>query len=270
MSNDHQITTADSEQTDLERSVIQLRQEGWCVVEDVIPSTSVESIRKEVEDSAQVYEEYAKEHDRWGRNVISFMPGFAAYLAQPKLMELVKLMLGPEVHISQTEYKIRPPHHEMVRGYHSDFPFDLNQKWHVKQPFPTAVLGLTTLWMLVRFATENGGTWIVPRTHLDTRNPRGKGDRIDERAPIPGEIQATGPAGSVLVMDPRVWHSNAASPSDHPRTAVVVRYAPWWLNLELHGVNTATIPGEVFDTFPDEVKVLYEHRAQDRENKVWV
>ena len=51
MSNDHQITTADSEQTDLERSVIQLRQEGWCVVEDVIPSTSVESIRKEVEDS---------------------------------------------------------------------------------------------------------------------------------------------------------------------------------------------------------------------------
>ena len=56
MSNDHQITTADSEQTDLERSVIQLRQEGWCVVEDVIPSTSVESIRKEVEDSAQVYE----------------------------------------------------------------------------------------------------------------------------------------------------------------------------------------------------------------------
>ena len=53
MSNDHQITTADSEQTDLERSVIQLRQEGWCVVEDVIPSTSVESIRKEVEDSAR-------------------------------------------------------------------------------------------------------------------------------------------------------------------------------------------------------------------------
>ena len=111
------------------------------MVEDVIPSAFVESIRKEVEDSARVYKEYRRENDRWSRNVISFMPGFAAYPAQPKLMELVKLMLGPEVRISQTEYKIRAPHlteNEMVRirGYHSDFPFDLNQKWHVKQPFP--------------------------------------------------------------------------------------------------------------------------------------
>ena len=59
-------------------------------------------------------------------------------------------------------------------------------------------------------------------------------------------------------------------PSDTRRTAVVVRYAPWWLNLELFGVNTSTIPGEVFDAFPDDVKLLYEHRAEDREPSYWV
>ena len=51
---------------------------------------------------------------------------------------------------------------------------------------------------------------------------------------------------------------------------MVVRYAPWWLNLELFGVNTAKIPGETFDKFPDDVKLLYEHRAEDREPALWV
>ena len=60
------------------------------------------------------------------------------------------------------------------------------------------------------------------------------------------------------------------TPSAGKRTAVVVRYAPWWLNLELFGVNTATIPGETFDSFPDDVKMLFEHRAENREPTVWI
>ena len=172
--------------------------------------------------------------------------------------------------ISQTEYKIRPPHYELVRAYHSDFPYDLNQKWHITQPFPSAVIGITTLWMLSEFTTENGGTWIVPKTHVDLRNPRGKEDGIGDRNPLDGEMQATGRAGSVLIMDSRIWHSNAENPSAGKRTAVVVRYAPWWLNLELFGVNTATIPGETFDNLPEDVKVLYEHRAENREPTVWI
>ena len=132
-----------------------------------------------------------------------------------------------------------------------------------------AAIGITALWMLSSFSTNNGGTWIVPKTHLDTKNPRGKNDGIDERAPILNEVQATGSAGSVLVFDSRIWHSNAANPSDKSRTAVVVRYAPWWLNLEFYGVNQATLPAEVFDTFPEDVKVLYEHRVEGHESTIW-
>ena len=250
--------------------IAQVQGEGWCVLGDVIPPADVAAIRDQVETSEADYREFIRRRDKWSRNVIAFMPDFAQHLANERLLQVIKAVLGPQVRISQTEYKTRPPHYELVRGYHSDFPYDLNQKWHIPQPFPKAVIGITTLWMLSEFTTGNGGTWVVPRTHLDTRNPRGEHDNIDQRSPIQGELQATGSAGSVLIMDSRIWHSNAANPSDGRRTAVVVRYAPWWLNLELYGVNTATIPGEVFDAFPEEVKLLYEHRAENRAAAAWI
>jgi ectoine hydroxylase-related dioxygenase (phytanoyl-CoA dioxygenase family) len=252
-----------------EKHVSQLKTEGWCVIEGVIPEAEVDAIREAVETSEAEYQKFSQEHGRWARNVIAFMPSFAKHLAQSRLLDVVKELLGPQVRISQTEYKIRPPHYELARAYHSDFPYDLKQKWHIKQPFPKAVIGLTTLWMLSPFSTENGGTWIVPKTHVDPRNPRGENDGIDEFAPIPNELQVEGPAGSVLVMDARIWHSNAENPDDKPRTAVVVRYAPWWLSLELFGVNQATLQAEVFDAFPEDVQMLYEHRIEGRESTIW-
>ena len=255
--------------TEIEAHVLQLEEEGWCVMEGVIPEDEVDAVRKEVETSQEEYQTLSEEARRRAGNVIAFMPSFATYLADKRVLGVAKALLDPHVRISQTEYKIAQPHSELNRAYHSDFPYDLKHKWHLSQPFPKAVIGITALWMLSPFSTNNGGTWIVPKTHLDTKNPRGKSDGIDEYAPILNEIQATGSAGSVLVFDSRIWHSKGANPSDKPRTAVVVRYAPWWLNLVFAGVNQKTVPAEVFDTFPEDVKVLYEHRVEGHESTIW-
>ena len=254
--------------TEIEAHVLQLKEEGWCVIEGVIPQDEVDAVREEVETSQEEYRRFREEHGAWARNVIAFMPSFATYLADKRVLGVAKALLDPHVRISQTEYKLRPPHSEINRAYHSDFPYDLKQKWHISQPFPKVAIGITALWMLSPFSTNNGGTWIVPKTHLDTKNPRGENDGIDEYAPIPNEVQAMGSAGRVLVFDSRIWHSNAANPSDKSRTSVVVRYAPWWLNLEFYGVNQANLPAEVFDTFPEDVKVLYEHRVEGHESTI--
>ena len=52
---------------------------------------------------------------------------------------------------------------------------------------------------------------------LTSGNPRGKEDGIGDRNPLAGEMQAVGSAGSVLIMDSRIWHSNAENPSDGRR-----------------------------------------------------
>ena len=123
----------------------------------------------------------------------------------------------------------------------------------------------------------NGGTWVVPgshrdlrnpRSHLDPRNPPELHDDIDPSHSIPGEIQISGPAGSVVVIDSRIWHSSASNPSSEPRVTVLARYSPWWVSLEFGGRNQAFVPRTVYEALPDAVKVLYRHRVEGEENPI--
>ena len=91
---------------------------------------------------------------------------------------------------------------------------------------------LSTLWMLLDFTVENGGTLIVSGSHRTRDNPTGSLG-VDRFEPYRTEMQVTGTAGSVLLFDSRLWHATAANKSDSLRVAMVVRYAPWWLNLDI-------------------------------------
>ncbi len=214
---------------------------------------------------------------------------FAKYLAESRVLRVAKAIMDPHVRILQTEVNksSRPAEKPITeeqknrRVWHSDWPHDLSaygptedEPWNhcgaIAQPFPDVCMALSTIWYLgpEDVSSYNGGTWVVPGSHKDPRNPRGPDDGIDDRAPIPGEFQISVPAGSVFIQDTRIWHSNALNQSDHERTAVVVRYGPWWLsgnefgNLHSGGKTINTyVPKDVFERFSPDVQLLYRHLA---------
>jgi hypothetical protein len=74
---------------------------------------------------------------------------------------------------------------------------------------------------------------VLPRSHRKESNPTGDAS-IDPLTSFKKEINVQGDAGSVLVMDSRMWHATSPNRMGVPRVvALVVRYAPWWLNLEV-------------------------------------
>lgn len=99
---------------------------------------------------------------------------------------------------------------------------------------------LSMVWYLSDTGPQSGGTWCVPGSHRSTLNPRGPADGITVSAPIPGELQCEGPAGSLFIQDTRTWHSSACW-SPRPRTALVVRFAPWWLSVGEFGQVRAVL-----------------------------
>lgn len=278
------MTHADALTKQIDKYVLQLKEVGWCVVEGVIPENEVDAIRQHVEtahlEATAEYEasggSLGRQTDKDGgpgKNVIAFIQPLASYLAEERVLGVIGTVLDPHVRIAQTEFKTRPPndHNKMYRSYHSDWPHDLldrDRAGAVRQPFPDITMGLTTIWLLSPFGPERGGTWVVPGSHRDPRNPRGPDDGIDEFKPIPGEMQISGPAGSVLIIDSRIWHSNAANPSDEPRVAIVVRYVPWWVSVEFGGRNNAIVPRQVYEMFPENVKPLYSHRVKGVTNSI--
>ena len=220
--------------------------------------------------------------------------GFAKYLAEPRVLKVARAALDTHIRIMQTEVnKSSRPAEQPIseeqlrrRSWHSDWPHDLtaygpndDQPWRhcgaVAQPFPDVCMALSTIWYLgpEDVIPFNGGTWIVPGSHKDPRNPRGPDDGIDQNAPIPGEFQVSAPAGSVFIQDTRIWHSGALNQSEYERTAVVCRYAPWWLsgnefgNLHSGGQTLRTyVPRDVYERFSPELQLLYRHLAEGVED----
>ncbi len=250
-----------------------LREEGWCVIKDVIPQDQVDGIRHAAE---AINEEATEAYKNEDRNVISYLQPFAPHLADGRVLGIIKRVFNhSHVRIARTQIRVLPPYTggdvhldaesagKPIRSYHSDWPHDLHDlsgSGRIHQPFPDTVMALTTLWMLSSFTNENGGTWIVPQSHHNTRNPRGD-DGIDPAQPIRTERQVTGSAGSVFMMDSRIWHTVAPNQSDYSRVAVLASYIPWWMSVELGKANQVTIPVDVFNTFPENVKPLFQHRV---------
>ena len=128
------------------------------------------------------------------------------------------------------------------RGWHTDWPHDLSAYGNkdpnhnvgcIRQPFPDVAMCLVMIWYLTDTDENSGGTWVVPGSHKDKRNPRGPADDMTVTAPIPGDMQVTAPAGSVYIQDSRSWHASAMhNPSGRARVAVVNRWCPWWLSVD--------------------------------------
>jgi len=74
------------------------------------------------------------------------------------------------------------------------------------------------MWMISPFSDENGGTRLVPGTHLSGAFP-------DPAIPHPvATVAACAEAGTALVFDGRLWHSTGANRTDQPRMGIITTY----------------------------------------------
>jgi len=85
-----------------------------------------------------------------------------------------------------------------------------------------------------------------------------------------------GEAGSVIMFDSRLWHAANHNDTTEPRISITIRYAAWWLNLDVLRPDSDdrkrmvdVIGGEenlillvkrkIFDGLPEEAKPLWRH-----------
>lgn len=260
-----------------EQLLLQLQISGFCVLEGVIPEGRCAGIRDSVSAAVQrARSDYPNAPTRVGftPSIINHDQSFAEHLADERLMALAGRVLGPHVRISFTSAIINEPGNDRGK-WHADWPFNQGNAGRIAAPYPDCVMHLTTLWMLSPFDAANGGTLVLPGSHRHSTNPTADGGP-DSYAQFAGETNASGSVGSVLVMDSRLWHATAPNRTGVPRVALAVRYAPWWLNLEVlrpesnerkrmcseSGRDDNIVPSirrDVFDRLPERVQPLYQH-----------
>ncbi len=247
-----------------------LADEGYCYIENVIPADQIDRVGEEVKRDVLAHS-LLEPPKGYVPGLLRVNQSLAPYLAHSRVLGLAEAVFGPHVRISMLTGSVNAP--GLPRGpLHADWPFNQNSQAHVPAPYPDVVMHLVSFWMLTDFTEENGATIVVPQSHKNSGNPSGETD-VSPDEPYPGEARLTGKAGTIAVFDARLWHAEAPNVSDVARVGVLVRYAPWWLNLdtlrpgtvdhqdivEANDGGDSRVPAlkrDVYERLPDDVKPL--------------
>ena len=100
------------------------------------------------------------------------------------------------------------------------------------------------MYMLNDFSRDNGGTRLVPKSHLTGRQPT---ESLDLQP-----IAAEGPAGTAVIFEGRTWHGTGANTSDRVRLGLLATFCgPQFRTQENY---TLGILPEVYDDCSSELR----------------
>jgi len=139
-------------------------------------------------------------------NLINKGEIFRRLVLNPTVKALITHVLGEEVLLSSFTGNIANPG-GLAQGLHRD------------DGYAPGNLGIAivanSLYMLDDFTEENGGTRVAPGSHLHPHYTA---------AEPPETVAATGPAGTVMIFDGRLWHGTGANRSQVRRAGLLGYY----------------------------------------------
>lgn len=173
---------------------------------------------------------------------------FETFFLQPMATRLASRFLGTD-YIAQDIWSFGVAPHSPAYKLHSDD--DVRT--------PGTPLSMVTIYPLVDFTAENGGTRVVPGSHWIPRYP----DRHD----CVGEVTIEAPAGSCIVVFASTWHSSGGNDTDDVRTSMSAYFSVPWIRQELD--FSRTLSPEVFDRAEPETRRILGLRARPPHTERW-
>ena len=177
---------------------------------------------------AELFKGLSEEHFlKFGRGWRDRLPGYFILMSNPKILDVVESLLGPEI-FSNPVYNVRPKVPGIAAGvvpWHQDKSY-----WPKADASP-----VITVWIpLVDANLENGCLHIKPRSqnrrllkwHHETYSGTGytalKNSQLGKRETVVLPVKA----GSAVIFNDRVLHMSSPNNSDSVRWSVDLRYQP--------------------------------------------
>jgi ectoine hydroxylase-related dioxygenase (phytanoyl-CoA dioxygenase family) len=208
----------------LDEAKQKLDSQGYCIIEDVLSRAEVAALKSRLEEQAEGEREHGVAFHDGGLSrpnqriwmLLNKGRVFRDLMLHPIIDALMGHLLGPDYLLSSLTANIASPGGEPM-VLHTD-------QGYVGFWTPKPVVA-NIAWMLDDVTEANGGTRLVPKSHLNRdATPRSSSYVPDRPSNMPkpeDTIGAEGKAGSILCFDGRVWHGTGANKTDRPRRALL-------------------------------------------------
>jgi ectoine hydroxylase-related dioxygenase (phytanoyl-CoA dioxygenase family) len=205
-----------------EQVVDAFERDGWAVVEGVLGDEEITAARAALTDAAAASEARGiptrMDHlDPGGRNIrvydlIEHSPLFADLVTHPAVVPYVEHLLEHDVAVSNFSANVALPGSRSMNA-HNDQSTVMPEPW-------TTRYTMNAIWCLHDTDEANGATRYLPGSH-----------RLERFADVPADPKAgmrsfEAPAGSVILMDGRLWHTSGENTTaDRERALLFAFYA---------------------------------------------
>lgn len=198
----------------------QLAQEGWCVVPDVLDPAETAGALARLWAAAEAWAakigtNHLPQLDPNASNVRVFElleldPLFRELIRHPLAIACVREVLGAHFIISNFTANIARPGSKSM-ALHSDQSLVVPEPW--LQPWSVNII-----WCLTDVRRDNGATLYIPGSHRWTRRADVPTDAVKRLTPFEAK------AGSVIVMEGRMWHTSGANVTADEDRALLFGY----------------------------------------------
>ena len=227
-----------------------LDAEGVCVIERVLDARGVARVKDALlagisQDETSGVPVRGFPFDPDTRNIRLFDligkdPVFVELVRHPLALELVRHQIGSPFLLSNFSANVTAPGSGAMY-MHAD-------QGYVPAPWPPYPMATNVSWTLDDFTAANGGTRFVPRSHLRDHGPE---PRFESSETIAMEC----PAGSMFVMDARVWHQTGPNQTaDQTRAGLFAYYVRPWIRPQWNWYQTVT--PELLETLDAEMREM--------------
>jgi ectoine hydroxylase-related dioxygenase (phytanoyl-CoA dioxygenase family) len=205
--------------------------EGFFVLENVVPPEDVETLRGECQ---RFIDERDREMDRLGVDTLDLdhrgsryfvhafgkSPAVERFLFSDLMVQVARAALGDTVYLFNEQYVVKAAERGMKFGWHQDSGF-----------IPYDHAPYLTCWIPLDDVTEaNGTVYLLPYARAGTREvvehvrDEESNDLVGYFGDDPGDPVVV-PAGSIACFSSRLFHRSGTNTTDHVRRVYLAQYS---------------------------------------------
>jgi ectoine hydroxylase-related dioxygenase (phytanoyl-CoA dioxygenase family) len=192
----------------------EIRNIGYTVVESGLSADELQIVRQKIDD---IYEQQVSEMGGPDvlkrindadlvRCILGYDDFFLTLATHPLLLAVSRKLLGENFILMAQNGIINRP---AAEHYQVTWHRDLNYQHYVS----SRPLGFSALYAIDEFTEETGGTWLIPASHKSEPFPSLEYVRRHRK-------QIVAPVGSILLLDPMLYHRAGVNRSDQVRRSL--------------------------------------------------
>jgi phytanoyl-CoA hydroxylase len=151
-------------------------------------------------------------------------PAFHDLVLNPKILDVVENLIGPDIQLHHTKLNLKPPSSREARfEWHQDYPF-----------FPHTNFDLLAVMVFLDDSTEENGCLSIipgshrwgPRNHLFAKDGAFS-SQLEDKSILEDRsrwVHVPVPAGGIELHHCNMLHSSTANRGTRPRSAMVIQY----------------------------------------------